>query len=106
MSLLLLKPCRYRVRIVDFEIKPSKHSKKMWTAITIFWRLHRVHVVKLEKNVMEHSGMLWCVRYRVDHRCIVCMKIKYTRGDQEIRPEWSDIYINLGRPTCDQSRKL
>ena len=46
------------------------------------------------------------VGYRVDHRCIVCMKIKYTRGDQEIRPEWSDIYINLGRPTCDQSRKL
>jgi hypothetical protein len=34
------------------------------------------------------------------------MKIKYTRGDQEIRPEWSDIYINLGRPTCDQSRKV
>jgi hypothetical protein len=46
------------------------------------------------------------VGYRVDHRCIVCMKIKYTRGDQEIRPEWSDIYINLGRPTYDQSRKL
>jgi hypothetical protein len=33
------------------------------------------------------------VGYRVDHRCIVCMKIKYTRGDQEIRPGGSDIYI-------------
>jgi hypothetical protein len=35
------------------------------------------------------------VGYQVDHRCIVCMRIKYTRGDHEIRPEWSAIYIIL-----------
>jgi hypothetical protein len=28
------------------------------------------------------------------------MKIKYTRGDQEIRPEWSAIYVILVRPWC------
>ena len=44
-------------------------------------------------NVVCLEDTVPCVGYQVDHRCIVCMKIKYTRGDQEIRPEWSDIYI-------------
>jgi hypothetical protein len=47
------------------------------------------------KRETVNSPVLSSVGYRVDHRCIVCMRIKYTRGDHEIRPEWSAIYIIL-----------